>query len=210
MGRPQHPPKICFFVDVKNYWRRSHDDSDGGVVTQRRATGQCAAIGDERTWSTSTKADAAELVRHSATSRCPRALFLVLTPPSGRGVAPARCARHRHALCTRVSAPQARAHCPLVCLASSCSAISATAMQPSSAAHYGIGRRETRVQARRLRTPVHTSCPIVVTALPLTVPLPPDSSAATTRVPKNKKFRGARRHPDGLGTEHNTQSFSGC
>ena len=62
----------------------------------------------------------------------------------------------RHTLRTRVSAPQARAHCPLACSASSCSAITSTAMQPSSAAHWGIGRRETRVRARRLRTPVHT------------------------------------------------------
>jgi len=98
------------------------------------------------------------------------------------------CARHRHALRIRVSAPQARAQCLLACLASSCSAISATAVQPSSAAHCGIGRRETRVQARTLRTPVHTACSIVViglTALP-----PPDSSAAAPRAPKKQKLRG--------------------
>ena len=77
-------------------------------------------------------------------------------------VGTACCARHRHALRTRVSAPQVRAHCLLACLASSCSAISATAVQPSSAAHCGIGCRENRVQARRLRTPVHTACSIVV------------------------------------------------
>ena len=53
------------------------------------------------------------------------------------------CARHRHALRIRVSAPQARAQCLLACLASSCSATSATAVQPSSAAHCGIERRET-------------------------------------------------------------------
>ena len=46
---------------------------------------------------------------------------------------------------TRVSAPQARAHFLLVCPASSCSAITATAVQPSSTAHCGIGRTETRV-----------------------------------------------------------------
>jgi len=171
---------------------------------------QCAASGDERTWSAPTKADAAELISHSATSRCPRALLPTLAPPSGRGVAPARCARHRHALCPRVSAPQARAHCPLTCPASSCSAISATAVQPCSSAHCGIGRRETRVQVRRLRTPVHTACSIVVTGLPLTALLPPDSSVAPPRVPKNKNSEVARRHSDGLGTEHSTQSFSGC
>jgi len=55
------------------------------------------------------------------------------------------CVRHRHALRTRVSAPQARAHCLLACPASSCSVITATAVQPSSAAHCGIGRTETRV-----------------------------------------------------------------
>jgi len=80
-------------------------------------------------------------------------------------VGTACCARHRHALRTRISAPQARAHCLLACLASSCSAISATAVQPSSAVHCGIGRRETRVQARRLRTPVHNTCSIVVIGL---------------------------------------------
>ena len=94
------------------------------------------------------------------------------------------------------------------CLASSCSAISATAVQLSSAAHCGIGRRET--QARRLRTPVHTACSIVVIGLYLTTLPPPDSSAAAPRVPKNKNSEVARRHPDGLGTEYNTQSFSGC
>jgi len=167
-------------------------------------------VGDERAWSASTKADATEMVNHSTTSRCPRALFLASAPPSGRGVAPVHCARHRHALCTRVSAPPARAHSPLPYPASSWSVISATVVKPSSAAHCGIGRRETRVQARRLRTPVHIACTIVVTGLPLTALLPPDSSAAVPRVPKNKNSEVARRHPDGLGTEHNTQSFSGC
>ena len=38
----------------------------------------------------------------------------------------------------------------------------------------------------------------------------PDSSAAAPRVPKNKNSEVARRHPDRLGTEHTTQSFSGC
>ena len=74
----------------------------------------------------------------------------------------------------------------------------------------GTGREQTRVQARRLRTPVHTTCSIVVIGLHLTALPPPDSSAAAPRVPKNKNSEVARRHPDGLGTEHNTQSFSGC
>ena len=78
----------------------------------------------------------------------------------------------------RPARAQARAHCLLVCPAPSCSAITATAMQPSSAAHCGIGRTETRVQARRLRTPVYTACPIVVIGLHLTALPPPDSSAA--------------------------------
>jgi len=52
---------------------------------------------------------------------------------------------------------------------------------------------------------------IVVIGLHLTALPPPDSSAAAPRVPKkNKNSEVARRHPDGLGTEHNTQSFSGC
>ena len=68
---------------------------------------------------------------------------LLRIPIGSVDVGTARCARHRHALRTRVSAPQARAQCLLACLASSCSAISATAVQPSSAAHCGIGRRET-------------------------------------------------------------------
>jgi len=67
---------------------------------------------------------------------------LLRIPIGSVDVGTARCARHRHALRTRVSAPQARAQCLLACLASSCSAISATAVQPSSAAHCGIGRRE--------------------------------------------------------------------
>ena len=40
--------------------------------------------------------------------------------------------------------------------------------------------------------------------------LHPASSASAPRVPKNKNSEVARRHPDGLGTEYNTQSFSGC
>jgi len=68
---------------------------------------------------------------------------LLRIPIGSADAGTARCARHRHALRTRVSAPQARAHCLLACLASSCSAVSATAVQPSSAAHCGIGRRET-------------------------------------------------------------------
>ena len=99
------------------------------------------------------------------------------------------CARHRHALRTRVSAPQARAHCPLACSVSSCSAISATAVQPSSAAHWGIGHRETRVRVRRLRTPVHTVCSTAANVLPFTAPLPPTSSAAAPRVAKTKTPR---------------------
>ena len=34
--------------------------------------------------------------------------------------------------------------------------------------------------------------------------------APAPRVPKNQNSEVARRHPDVLGTEHNTQSFSGC
>ena len=95
---------------------------------------QCAASGDERTWSASTNADAAEVARHTTTSRYPRVLFLPLVPPRARGVAHARCARHRHALRTRVSAPQTHTHCPLACFASSCSVINATDVQTSSTA----------------------------------------------------------------------------
>ena len=134
---------------------------------------------------------------------------LLRIPIGSVDVGTARCARHRHARRTRDSAPQARAQCLRACLASSCSAISATAVQPSSAAHCGIGRREI-LQARRLRTPVHTACSIVVIGLHLTALPPPDSSAAGPRVPKNKNSEVIRRHPDGLGTEHNTQFFSGC
>ena len=64
---------------------------------------------------------------------------LLRIPIGSVDVGTARCAHHRHALRT----PQARAQCLLACLASSCSAISATAVQPSSAARCGIGRRET-------------------------------------------------------------------
>ena len=113
----------------------------------------------------------------------------LVTPPRGRGVAHARCARRRHALRTRVSAPQARAHCPLACSASSCSAISVTAMQPSSAAHWRIGCSESRVRARTLRTPVHTACSTVAIVLPFTALLPPASSAAAPRVAKTKTPR---------------------
>ena len=70
-------------------------------------------------------------------------------------VGTACCARHQHALRTRVSAPQVRAHCLLACLASSCSAISATAVQPSSAAHCGIGRRGIRVSTQIAFTRAH-------------------------------------------------------
>ena len=94
-------------------------------------------------------------------------------------------------------APQARpahtrqrAHCLLACLASSCSAITATAVQPSSTAHCGIGRRETRVQVRRLRTPVHTACSIVVigshlTALPPPIHLPLPLASPKTKTPRS-------------------------
>ena len=68
---------------------------------------------------------------------------LLRIPIGSVDVGTARCARPRHALRTRVSAPKARAQCLLACLASSCSAISATAVQPCSTAHCGIGRRET-------------------------------------------------------------------
>ena len=53
--------------------------------------------------------------------------------------------RRDRLLCAPPARPalQVRAHCLLACLASSCSAISATAVQPCSATHCGIGRRET-------------------------------------------------------------------
>jgi len=108
------------------------------------------------------------------------------------------CARHRHALRTRVCAPQVRAQCLLACLASSCSAISATAVQPSSAAHCGIGRRKTlRACTQIAYTSAHCLLDFChwlhLTALP-----PPDSSTAAPRVAKNKNSEVARRHPDGL------------
>jgi hypothetical protein len=181
---PEHVPEpLRENPSLAGMTRQSCGGHDKGL-RQAKAT--------ERTWAAQTNADAAELVRHTATSRCPRALLLALAPPRGRGVAHAHCARRRHALRTRVSAPQARAHCPLACSASSCSAISATAMQPSSAAHWRIGCSESRVRARTLRTPVHTACSTVAIVLPFTALLPPASSAAAPRVAKTKTQRSLR------------------
>jgi len=116
------------------------------------------ASGHERTWLASTKADAAELVRHNMPSRCPCALLSALAPPCGRGVAHARRSRRRHALRPCVRAPQARAHCLLAS-----SVITSTTMQTSSAAHWGIGRREPRVRPAYC---VHL-CPLLARLLPL-------------------------------------------
>ena len=93
------------------------------------------------------------------------------------------------------------------------SAISATAVQPFSAAHCGIGRRETlrastQIAYTRARYLLDCCHWLHLTSLP-----PPDSSAAAPLVPKNKNSEVARRPPDGLGTDHTTQSFtrfSGC
>ena len=111
------------------------------------------------------------------------------------------------ALRTRVSAPHTRAHCPLACVASSYPVINNAAVQPSSATHWGIGCIESRVRVRTLRTPVPTACTTAVTGFPLT---PPRFIYRCPSRPQKKNSEVARRHPDGLGTEHNTQSFSGC
>ena len=37
-----------------------------------------------------------------------------------------------------------------------------------------------------------------------------NGDAAANRIAKNKNLEVARRHPGGLGTELNTQSFPGC
>ena len=57
--------------------------------------------------------------------------------------------------------------CLLACLASPCSAIRATAVQPSSAAHCGIGRREIRVKARRCVHPCTLPARLLSLALPV-------------------------------------------
>jgi len=102
------------------------------------------------------------------------------------------------------------------CLASSCSAISTTAVQPCSAAHCGIGRRETlraSTQIAYTRTHCLLDC---CHWLHLTVLPPPDSSTAAPRVPKNKNSEVARRHPDGLGLStplspsHGSEGVSLC
>jgi len=81
---------------------------------------------------------------------------VILRIPIGSvDVGTAHCARHRHALRTRVSAPQARAHCLLACPASSFSAITATAVKPSRAAHCRIGHGNPRASTQGAYTSAH-------------------------------------------------------
>jgi len=87
--------------------------------------------------------------------------------------------------------------------------IRATAVQPSSAVHWGIGRRETRVRTRRLRTPAHTACSIAATVLPFTALLPPASSAAAPRVAKKKTPRSLGDILEDLGLSTTLSPFRG-
>ena len=100
----------------------------------------------------------------------------------------------------------------LACLASSCSAISATAVQPSSAAHCGIGRRDRRETLRASTQFAYTRAHCLLDCchwVESHCTAAPDSSAAAPRVPKNKNSEVARRHPDGLGTEHTLSPSQG-
>ena len=63
---------------------------------------------------------------------------------------------------------------------------------------------------RTLRTPVPPACSNFAIVMPFPALLPPASSADTPNFAKNKNAEVARRHPGGLGTELNPQSFPGC
>ena len=52
---------------------KQHTHDRSATATSERAEGQITTV--------TTNADAAQLVRHTAKSRCPRALILALTPP---------------------------------------------------------------------------------------------------------------------------------
>jgi len=112
-GSPQGVGILLTAQEWTNHTLISHGAATWRDVTDTGCS-YSAPSGDELTWSASTNADAAELVRHTATSRCPRALVLAFAPPSGRGIAHARCARHRHALRTRAGVPVARLFCVVV------------------------------------------------------------------------------------------------
>jgi len=196
-------------VTVRGQWRRAHLVSIDKSRRGRASKPQC-----DVTLSTRAAPCCGPALRKRAGGRYATRSARPLCAPQARTVHTRQRATGARTLpaclpCVVVTTQGKRAHCPLACPASE-HALPSTAVQPSSAAHCGIGRRDTRVQARRLRTPVRTACSIVITGLPLTALLPPDSTAAAPRVPKNKNSEVARRHPDGLGTEHNTQSFSGC
>ena len=86
-------------------WYRSQVVSIKSMKSTTDVVRECAASGDERTWSAPTKADAAELVSHSATSRCPRALRPALKK---RRSARPLCAPQARTVYTRQRATGAR------------------------------------------------------------------------------------------------------